>query len=158
MVASKYSLCDMENNTWNLNYVQCLSIALMEKAWFMAPVECNFNGKGIMVPMEYISMVYSLNGKGMDLWKIVFRSGNRRGKRGKKYSIKDAMSIKFANFHQVDKNNVTSSFQGFWKGLYFFANFSFHYHCQLVKSQPSHGFYGPVIYWQVALGDWLYSP
>ena len=25
--------------------------------------------------------------------KDVFRSGNRRGKRGKKYSIKDAMSI-----------------------------------------------------------------
>ena len=49
-----------------LNYVQCLSIAVMEKAWFIAPVECNFNGKGIMVPMEYISMVYSLNGKGMD--------------------------------------------------------------------------------------------
>ena len=34
-------------------------------------------------------------------------------KEEKKYSIKDAMSIKFANFHQVDKNNVTSSFQGF---------------------------------------------
>ena len=39
----------------------------MEKAWFMAPVECNFNGKGILVPIEYIIMVYSLNGKGMDL-------------------------------------------------------------------------------------------
>ena len=44
----------------------------MEKAWFMAPVECNFNGKGILVPIEYIIMVYSVNGKGMDLWKMFF--------------------------------------------------------------------------------------
>ena len=52
----------------DLNYVKCSNIALMKKAWFMAPI-------------EYALMVYSPNGKGMVLRKIVFRSGNRHGKR-----------------------------------------------------------------------------
>ena len=37
----------------NLNYVQCLNIAPMEKAWFMAPMEYRIDGKGIMNPMDY---------------------------------------------------------------------------------------------------------
>ena len=41
------------------------------------------NGKSL-APIEYALMVYSPNGKGMVLQKIVFRSGNRHGKRLKK--------------------------------------------------------------------------
>ena len=52
--------------------------------------------KGIMGPIEYILKVYGPNGKGIILWKIVFRSGNRHGKRLKKYSIKDNTSIKIS--------------------------------------------------------------
>ena len=37
--------------------------------------------KGIMAPMKYTPMVYSPNGKGMVLRKILFRSGNGLGKR-----------------------------------------------------------------------------
>ena len=48
VVAFKYSLSD----AWkvilgNLKYVQCLNIALMEKARFMAPMEYNPNGQDI---------------------------------------------------------------------------------------------------------------
>ena len=39
----------------NLSYVQCLNIAPMGKAWFVAPMEYSPNGKDIMTPMEYIS-------------------------------------------------------------------------------------------------------
>ena len=39
------------------------------------------NGKGIMASMEYILIIYNPNGKGMDLWNIVFSSGNRHGKK-----------------------------------------------------------------------------
>ena len=34
-----------------------------------------------MVSMENILIIYSPNGKGMDLWNIVFPSGNRHGKK-----------------------------------------------------------------------------
>ena len=50
VIASKYSTCDMKNNTYS-NFVQFLNIASMEKAWFMAPIEYNPNRKGITVPM-----------------------------------------------------------------------------------------------------------
>ena len=56
----------------NLNYVQCLIIAPMEKAWFVVPVEYNPNGKGKMSPMGYTPMAYSPKVNGMVLWKIVF--------------------------------------------------------------------------------------
>ena len=48
VVGSKYSLCVMESNSWNLNYVQCLTIA---------PMEYNPNGKGTLVPVEYNPIV-----------------------------------------------------------------------------------------------------
>ena len=38
------------------------------------------NGKGIMASMEYILIIYSPNGKDMDLWNIFSPSGNRHGK------------------------------------------------------------------------------
>ena len=70
MVASKYSVYD--HAIWkriprNLSYVQCLNIAPLEKAWFMAAMGYSPNGKGIMGPMEYTPMAYSLNGKDMVL-------------------------------------------------------------------------------------------
>ena len=43
-------------------------VASMEKTWFRPA-------------MEYSLMIYTLNGKGMVLLKIVFRSGDRTGKR-----------------------------------------------------------------------------
>ena len=39
------------------------------------------NGKGIMASVEYTLIIYSLYGKGMVLWNIVFPSGDRHGKR-----------------------------------------------------------------------------
>ena len=57
VVASKYSICDTEKMLRNLSYVQCLNIAPLEKAWFMAPMEYSPNGKGIMVPTEFSPMV-----------------------------------------------------------------------------------------------------
>ena len=51
----------------NLNYVQYLNVAPMEKAWSMALMEYNPNGKGVMTPIEYTLMVCSPNEKGMVL-------------------------------------------------------------------------------------------
>ena len=39
----------------------------MEKAWSMALMEYNPNGKGVMAPIEYTLMVYSPSEKGMVL-------------------------------------------------------------------------------------------
>ena len=103
----------------NLNYVQCLNLAPIEKEWFFTPMEYSPNENGIMAPMEYKSIGYSPNGKSMVSWKILFREN----------AIKSIYVL-----HEVDKRNVTSSFQGIWTSLYFFLLFlSFHYHCQLVK-------------------------
>ena len=66
VIAFKYSICDMENDR-NLNYVHCLNLAPVEKAWFLGPMEYGSNGKGIIVPMEYTLMVYSSNEKDMVL-------------------------------------------------------------------------------------------
>ena len=53
VIVSKYNICNTENNR-NLNYVYCLNLAPMKKAWFLAPVEYSRpNEKGIMVPVEY---------------------------------------------------------------------------------------------------------
>ena len=46
------------------------------------------NGKGIMASLEHNFIIYSCNGKGMVLWKNVFPSGNRQGKRKKKMPYK----------------------------------------------------------------------
>ena len=51
----------------NLNYVQCLNLAPMEKAWLLVPMVYSPNGKSIMARMEHILMVYSLNEQGMVL-------------------------------------------------------------------------------------------
>ena len=39
----------------------------MKKAWFMAPMEYNPNGKGIIASVKYTFIVYSPNGKSMIL-------------------------------------------------------------------------------------------
>ena len=81
MIASKYSMCDSENNTWEFKLCSMFKLSPKEKVWFFTPVEYSSNGKGIMAPMEYKPMVYSPNGKGMVSWKILFRSGNGHSKR-----------------------------------------------------------------------------
>ena len=48
VAASKYSICHMENNTWEFKLCSMFNIAQMEKVWFKAPVEYRPNGKGIM--------------------------------------------------------------------------------------------------------------
>ena len=57
-LASKYSTSNTEDKR-NLNYVYCLNVASVEKVWFLVPLEHSHDGKGIMVPMKYIFMVYS---------------------------------------------------------------------------------------------------
>ena len=66
VIAFKYSICDMENDR-NLNYVLCLNLAPVEKAWFLGPMKYSSNEKVIMAPMEYTLMVYNSNRKGMVL-------------------------------------------------------------------------------------------
>ena len=56
----------MEDNR-NLSYVYCLNLARMKKVWFFVPLEYSHNGKGIMVPMKYILVVYIPKGKDMVL-------------------------------------------------------------------------------------------
>ena len=80
MVASKYNICDMENNSLQFNYVQCLNVTPMWKGWFMPPMEYSPNGKDMMA-MEYMPKFDSPNGKGMVLWKILFQNGNSHVKR-----------------------------------------------------------------------------
>ena len=58
-------------------------MALMVNAWFMAPMEYSPYGKAIMAPIEYTLKVCSPNWKGIVLWKIVLRSGNREKKKKK---------------------------------------------------------------------------
>ena len=65
-IASKYGISNTEDNR-NLNYVYCLNLAPMEAVWFLAPLECSHNEKGIMVPMKYILMVYNPKSKDMVL-------------------------------------------------------------------------------------------
>ena len=65
----------------NSNYVQCLKLAPMEKAWYLASMEYSPNGKSIIAPMKHTPMIYNFNEKGMILWKILFQSGNGHGKR-----------------------------------------------------------------------------
>ena len=59
MIASKYSICNTENNR-NLNYVYCLNLAPMEKALFLAPMEYSPNRKGITMPMKHTPMVLEI--------------------------------------------------------------------------------------------------
>lgn len=65
----------------NLNYVQWLSMALMEKTWLMVVMEYSPNDKDIMVPVEYTPMVNSPNRKNMVLWKALLEGSNGHGKR-----------------------------------------------------------------------------
>ena len=98
----------------NLNYVQCLKLAPMEKAWLMFTMEYSLSRKD-MAPMENTYKFMN-----------VFWSGNRHGKRKKKYSIKDTMSIKVSLMHDIkwrSKSNVTSSFWEIWNGFTFLCYF-----------------------------------
>ena len=83
----------------SLNYVQCLNITSMEKVWFMAQIECSYNGKGIMALRKYSLTVNSPKGKGMVLQKIV--EVVLVMVKDKKYSIKDTMSIKISFMHYM---------------------------------------------------------
>ena len=76
MVASKYSICDMENKTYQFTLCSMFKHSPNERDRVYGP-----NGKGIMVSMEYTPMIYSLSGKTMVLWNTVFPSDNPHGKR-----------------------------------------------------------------------------
>ena len=82
-------------------------------------------------------MVYSPNERDMVLRKVAFRSGNCHGKRLKKYSINDAMSIKINFMHYMKWTRVMLPvvFQEFEIIYIFLPPFSCHYHYQLVKGQ-----------------------
>ena len=61
-----------------------LKLSSSGKGIILAQMEYSPNGKSIMAPMEHTPMVYSLNEKGMVLWKILSRSGDGHGKRKNK--------------------------------------------------------------------------
>ena len=58
-----------------------------------------------MASLEYILIIYSPHEKGMVLWNIVFPSGNRHGKRKKRCTKKDTMSVKISFRHY--RNYIT---------------------------------------------------
>ena len=74
----QYSICSMESNTSEFKLCYMFKHSINEKGMVYGP-----NGKDIMTPSECSFMVYTPNGKGTVLLKIVFRSGNRHGKRQK---------------------------------------------------------------------------
>ena len=140
--------------------------APMAKAWFMAPMEYQSqwkrhycaNGIGTVSPMEHTP-----NKKDMVLWEILFGSGNGHGKRQKKYSIKDAMSIKISFMHYMKwmkRVMLPVIFEEFELVCIIWYFFSSHCHYQFVKChcktwtlakiwmglrlpQPPPGFYEP---------------
>ena len=89
VVASKYSPCDMKNNLYEFKLCSVLKRNI-------APMEYNANEKETMIQVEYNPIVSSSSEKSTILWQIIFRTGNRHGKRQKKYCIKDKMSIKIS--------------------------------------------------------------
>ena len=98
-------------------------------------MEYNPNGKDIMAPMEYVLMVHSPNGKGIALRKTVFGRDNcHGGKRLKKYSIKDTMSINISFMHYMKWTRVMLPvvFEEFEVFYIFLATF-FYYYCQFTK-------------------------
>ena len=88
VIASKYSICDTESNTKEFKLYSMLKLSFKWKGMIFGPVEYSSSGKSIMAPMEYSPMVYSLNEKGMVLWKILFRSGVVIVKDKRKYNKK----------------------------------------------------------------------
>ena len=62
MVASKYSICDMENET--LEFTLCSTFKHIPDGESMV---YGPNGKGIMASLEYTLIIYNPNGKGMAL-------------------------------------------------------------------------------------------
>ena len=109
----------------------------MEKTWFTVPVKHNSNGKAIMAPMEYVLKFYSSNPKGLVLRNILFRRDDCHGKRQKKYSIKDTMSIKISFMYYMKWTRVMLLvlFGEFEVVHIFLLLFSFYYHCRFTKGQ-----------------------
>ena len=136
VVASKNSICDMENETEEFTLCSMFKQIPNGKGMVYGP-----NGKRIMASLEYTLIIYSSSGKGMALWKIVFPSGNRNGKRKKRCTKKDAMSIKISFIHY--RNHITWTrvklsvvFEEFYMVYIFWFLLSFYYYCQLVQVQP----------------------
>ena len=100
VVASKYSIYDMENETEEFTLCSMFKHISSGKGMVYGP-----NGKGIIASLEYTLIIYSPNGKGMALWNIVFPSGNRHGKRKKRCTKKDTMSVKISFMHY--RNYIT---------------------------------------------------
>ena len=67
MSASKYSRCNMEENTKEFKLCSIFKHSLNGKDKVYGPMEYSPNGKGIMAQVDYILIVYSPNGKGMVL-------------------------------------------------------------------------------------------
>ena len=113
------------------------------------------NGKGIMASLKYTLIIYGPNGKGTALWNIVFPSGNRHGKRRKRYTKKIQCRSKINFMHY--RNYITWTtvklpvvFEEFYMVYIFWFFLSFYYYCQLVQVKPPSppGFYGPEIYFK----------
>ena len=122
LVASKYGICNIKNNTQELNYVQCSIIAPLEKAlWTRWNIPSQF-----IAPMKKPWFYERL------FFEVIVMVKDKKIR----YKRYDVNQNQFQALHEMDKSNVTSSFRGIWNGLYFFLLlFAFRYHCQLVKGQ-----------------------
>ena len=88
MIASKYSIVMPKTILRNLNYVQCLNLAPMEKEWFLTSMEYSHNGKGTVAAMEHTPMIYSPVKKAWFYKKIFFEVVMAMVKDKRKYNKK----------------------------------------------------------------------
>ena len=84
MCSYLYPVCLVSQVLKNTDFKEHLSVVALCSMFKHSPngkvMVYGPNGKGIMASMEYILIIYSPNGKDMDLWNIFFPSGNRHGK------------------------------------------------------------------------------
>ena len=137
LVASKYGICNIKNNTQELNYVQCSIIAPLEKAlWTRWNIPSQF-----IAPMKKSWFYERL------FFEVIVMVKDKKIR----YKRYDVNQNQFQALHEMDKSNVTSSFRGIWNGLYFFfATFCFSVSLSigkrstLAKIQGDCSIYGPV--------------
>ena len=123
----------------NLNYFQCLNIALSKRHSLWPQLNKASMEKALWlqwnIPSWFIALMEKAWFSERFFFEVVIVMVNVKQK---KYSIRGKMSIKISFMHYIKctRVNVTSTFWGSWNGYIFLLLFSIYYHCQLVKGQP----------------------
>ena len=122
LVASKYSICNIKNNTQELNCVQCSIIAPLEKAlWPRWNIPSQF-----IDPMKKSWFYERL------FFEVIVMVKDKKIRYKRQMSIK----ISFKHYMKWTKVMLPVVFEEFGMVYIFFSLlFAFRYHCQLVKGQ-----------------------